>query len=219
MKKVSLILPALLLLGPTSFAGELPRCNPSPWIMSSNSSSPQETPLRSPDDVRKFLEEIRQRHEDSKVSQILGESTLRSLEQYSKLDKHQIYANAYVAAAAAGAAAAVVDYVWDKYVGNGGKDKWVIDEGQFDLPQVPRYPNVPKDFKAAGGVMPPLRRNVDPVALTPAVATAVAGAAAYKAAEYSLRKAFGDPNSRMPNLKVRPEMFDLQNNQFQRRGY
>lgn len=224
MKKVSLILPTLLLLGQTSLAGDfgitspgLPRCNPNPWTMPSK--SPQENPLKSPEDVRKLLEEIRQRHEDEKVSQLLGEPTLRSLEQYSKMDRNQIYANAYVAAAAAGAAAAVVDYVWDKYVGNGGKEKWVINEVDFDLPQFPRYPNVPKDFKAVGGVMPAVRGEINPVALTPVVGSAVAGAVAYKAAEFSLRKAFGDPSSRMPNFQVQPGMFDLPPNQIQYRSY
>lgn len=127
--------------------------------------------------VQEQLEVLRAELGEEKIQQILGPGTLQSLDTYSTLDPDGINAN-FVAAAAGGAAACVVEYVWDRYVGNGPK-KRVVNEQYFDL-NPDRAPNSLRD----------------PDAATPAAVGMAAGAAvAYKAVEYSMRTVFGSPNS------------------------
>ncbi|WP_374034711.1 hypothetical protein ACES2I_02050 [Bdellovibrio bacteriovorus] len=159
--------------------------------------------------VKERLKELRQELGDRKVEEILGKPVLVSLDKYSEMDPTGINANAYAAAAAAGAAAAVVEYVWDRYVGNGPGDRYIQEE-YFDI-RAGTLPNHitqvvnPKVVLVAGG------KDIGPVALTPAaVGTAVAGAVAYKAAEYSMRKVFGDPNKDVRQYDERD--FDIQRN-------
>jgi hypothetical protein len=52
-----------------------------------------------------------------------------------------------------------------------------------------------------------------PEALTPVIGSAVAGAVAYKAVEYSLHKAFGDGKIAGEQL-TKPREFDLEENNF-----
>ncbi|WP_374031886.1 hypothetical protein [Bdellovibrio bacteriovorus] len=153
--------------------------------------------------VKERLKELRQELGDRKLEEILGRPVLVSLDKYSEMDPKGINANAFVAAAAAGAAASVVEYVWDRYVGNGPKDRYIQEE-YFDI-RPGTVPVLPADPPKVGG------RDIGPVALTPAaVGTAVAGTVAYKAAEYSMRKVFGDPNKDVRQYDERD--FDIQRN-------
>lgn len=212
MKKIFLLIPTILLFIQTSQAeistaapvSSEHRCYPYPIPLPKPSF--QTGDLVKPSDVQKMLRMIYERHEDRRMQEILGEPALKSLEEYSRMNDRQIYANAYVAAAAAGAAVAVVEYVWDRYVGNGPKNKLVPDEKYFDMnPSV--IPSNPRPIRIAQGMIPP-HGNIDPVALTPAVGAAAVGAVAYKAVEYSMKKAFGEMQA---PPTIRPDSFDLNN--------
>lgn len=169
----------------------------------------------SPQTVENILNDIYLNVPQSDLEKVISEKDLKSLEQYSQLDKKQIYANTYVAAAAAGAAVAAVDYVWNKYVNSKFVNTQAPDDRYFDLV----FENEPQQIKNAsldGGVFPnePIvvfaaTSNVgsNPVALTPVVGTAVAGAVAYNATRWGLKQAFGDPNHKVLNLDE--QQFDL----------
>lgn len=149
-------------------------------------------PLMNPEDVRRMLVDIKADLGEEQMTKIIGRPSLQSLAVYSKMDKRQIYMNAYLAAAAGGAAVAVVDYVWDKYVGNGGKNRVSVPREYFDQRQ---------------------HLASNPEALTPVVGSAVAGAVAYKAVEYSLHKVFGDGKIVREQL-TKPRDFDLKENYY-----
>ena len=139
-----------------------------------------------PQKVDLMLQDIQKHIPDEQLKTILSPEDFQSLKNYSKLDKNQIYANAYVAAAAAGAAVAVVDYVWGRYVGKETHAIQNVDESYFDLQP----------------------RQIDPVALTPVVGQAVAGAVAYNASKWALKEVFGARQLEPINLDDR--QFDLQ---------
>jgi hypothetical protein len=122
-----------------------------------------------------------------------------------------------VGAAAAGAAVAAVDYVWNKYVNSKSVNLQAPDENYFDL-ALENDPQQIKNSSLEGGVFPhqpqPVRvfaatynGGTNPVALTPVVGTAVAGAVAYNATRWGLKQAFGDPNHEVLNLDEK--QFDL----------
>lgn len=160
-------------------------------------------PLTNPEDVRRMLVDIKAELGEEQMVKIMGRSSLQTLAVYSKMDKRQIYMNAYLAAAAAGAAVAVVDFVWDKYVGNGGKKRVAVPREYFDQrPQLDRT----KSFDIRPGAS-------GPEALTPVIGSAVAGAVAYKAVEYGLHKVFGDGKIAREQL-TKPREFDLEENNF-----
>ncbi|UXR65335.1 hypothetical protein EZJ49_03600 [Bdellovibrio bacteriovorus] len=164
-----------------------------------------------PGKVADMLNQLRQELGEERMQRALGEPVLKSLTEYSRLDNHQIYANAYVAAAAAGAAVAAVEYAWDRYVGNGPKNDRLVPEDYFDINGNPAPRTlIPLavsldhyQYPVFGGTPKPFGSNAtDPVALTPAVAAATVGALAYKASEYSMKKVFGE--------YADPEKFDEQ---------
>lgn len=144
-----------------------------------------------PKKIEEILSQMRIEIGDQRLRRALGEPTLKSLDDYSQMDANQINKNMYVAAAAGGAAAAVVEYVWDRVVGNGPKEDKFVRDDYFDVmgPGIPPTPRSPK-LRQNGGVIQ--QRDLNPVTITPAVASATVGAVAYKAAEYSLKKAFGE---------------------------
>lgn len=169
----------------------------------------------SPQKVELILNDIYLNVPRSDLQSIISEKDLKSLEVYSQLDKKSIYANTYVAAAAAGAAVAAVDYVWNKYVNSKSVNTQAPDDRYFDL-VVENETQIDKKLVLDGGVFPneptfvfAATSNVgsDPVALTPVVGTAVAGAVAYNATRWGLKKAFGDPNHEVLNLDE--QQFDL----------
>lgn len=190
----------------TSYSPETPvECRP---VASQHNASTSY--YLNPRKVADMLTQLRQEMGEERMQRALGEPVLKSLTEYSRMDNHQIYANAYVAAAAAGAAVAAVEYAWDRYVGNGPKNDRLVREDYFDIHgnPAPRGPLSPITFPAyprgqqvvAGSPKPIGSDSVDPVALTPAVASATVGAVAYKAAEYSMKKVFGE--------RTAPEKFD-----------
>jgi len=138
-----------------------------------------------PQKVELMLKDIENHIPEEQLKEILSPEDFKSLKNYSKLDKRQIYANAYVAAAAAGAAVAVVDYVWGRYVGKETHQIQNLDDTYFDLQP----------------------RQIDPVALTPVVGQAVAGAVAYNASKWALKEVFGTRTIDPINLDDR--QFDL----------
>lgn len=178
-----------------------------------------------------------------RLQQTLSERALKSLEEYSMLDEDQIVANTYVAAAAGGAAIAVVDFLWDRYVGNDKNSKFLVPEDYFDIPKVGIFPSKhqagrrpfplhpfgppPSYSDQIGGLKPhvgyypvyhgiiePKNEGGNPVAATPAaVGYAVVGQVAYRAVEYSLKKAFGDEKS---VAEMDPRQFDISH---LRKGY
>jgi hypothetical protein len=184
-------------------------------FLTQNSMAQEQMRFVSPQTVQYILNDTYLNVPRAELQKIISEKDLQSLENYSKLDKKQIYANAYVAAAAAGAAVAAVDYVWNKYVNSKFVNTQAPDDRYFDLVfenqsgQVNNlsldggyFPNAPK---VAFIVAPNI--GSDPVALTPVVGTAVAGAVAYNATKWGLKQAFGDPNHEVLNLDEK--QFDL----------
>lgn len=153
-----------------------------------------------PKKIDEILSQLRIEIGDQRLRRALGEPTLKSLDDYSQMDANQINNNMYVAAAAGGAAAAVVEYVWDRVVGNGPKEGKFVRDDYFDVigPAIPPTPRSPNLIRQNVGMTQP--RDLNPVTITPAVASATVGAVAYKAAEYSLKKAFGE--------FTQPENFD-----------
>lgn len=215
MKTGFLIATTILILATSAYAennnsSSLFRCTP-PY-----SQAHHQYRFIQPHKIEEMLRHLRSEIGDERLERALGTSVLRSLETYSDLNDHQVTANIYVAAAAGGAAAAVVEYVWDRLVGNGPKKDQLVSEDYFDImaPNRPTDPGKVPPLFHNGGIpklagIHPLPRHRDPVLLTPAVASAAAGAVAYKAVEYSMRKAFGEDFN--PNEPLTEESFDLNN--------
>lgn len=110
-----------------------------------------------PSQVRKVLAEAERDGQIENLKTMLTPQVIETLEQYDG-GVDTIYGKdssgnpvaivpALASAAAAGAAVAVVEYVWDKYVGNGGaiRNDDLINPGQFDLGTIQntQAPNVP----------------------------------------------------------------------------
>lgn len=195
MKKRILITTALIFLAQTSFAQEADVGNVT-CIPIQNEI--REIKYLKPRKVEEILSQFRMEVGDDQMQKTLGEPTLKSLETYAKLDDRQLNANMYVAAAAAGAAVAVVDYLWARTVGNGPKKDATIPDDYFDIIKPRANDWVANDRVRYSQIEQQRVRTQhditsNPVALTPAVAAATVGAVAYRAAEYSLKKVFGNP--------------------------
>ncbi len=186
-------------------------------LLSQNSIAQEQLKFVSPQTVNYILNDAYLNIPRSELLKIISEKELLSLENYSHLDKNQIYANAYLAAAVGGAAAAAVDYVWNKYVNSHYVNTDKVDDRYFDLiieeasiSQIvsldgPVFPHQPVPIKAFAVSA---HGGSDPVALTPAAAgTALAATIAYNASRWGLKKAFGDPNHEVLNLDEK--QFDL----------
>lgn len=178
--------------------------NQSRVCLNTDSQDISAIPITSPEDVRKMLIDLKENVGEEKLLNAMGRPALQSLSNYARLNKKEIYANAYLAAAAAGAAVSVVDYLWQKYVGSGGKDK-IIPRDYFDKRDTLVNPSRQID----------LRPNSGPESLTPVIGSAVAGAVAYRAVEYSLHKVFGDGKDARNRL-TKPREFDLRENEYRR---
>lgn len=212
--KTILILTALLVFATQVHARvELPKpveiCLP----VSQFGQSPK---LMRPDQVDELLRRLKREIGPEKLEQLVGLPVLESLDNYSRMDKRDIYAN-FAAAVAGGAAVAVVEHVWDRYVGNGGS-KTTISPREFDLsslrnqmirnPQNFQPSQTPLESSRQPQLVPAGANN--PYALTHAVAVATAGAVAYKAVEYGMNKVFGSDRAQPRDFDQR--QFDLRGN-------
>lgn len=99
-----------------------------------------------PQQVKNLYLKIKEEIGDDKISEYLSPQQTADIEWYINqssvtIDPHSPVAAtpaAMLAGAAGGAAAAVVDYLWEKYVGEARSSEWerlVHEEGQFDLSQ------------------------------------------------------------------------------------
>ncbi|MGZ3800094.1 MAG: hypothetical protein ACXVCL_08035 [Bdellovibrio sp.] len=168
-----------------------------------------------PQKVDEILKDARQEMGDENLEKALGVPALKSLDTYAKLDDRQIYANIYVAAAAAGAAVAVVEYLWDRFVGNGPKRKIITPDDYFDIigPRNSGFGTY-DTFRSKNEWNKEIAEKVsngpttnNPEALTPVIASAVVGAVAHKAMEYSMKAFFGTRTA--PETIYNERSFDL----------
>ena len=188
----------------------------------------------SPQSVERLLNDIYTQVPMDQLHQFLSPTDLRALEDYSKLDKGQIIENTFVVAAATGAAVAVVDYLWHRYVGKEAAIPLNIQDEYFNLesnehslptyssftnavPQLVTGPHAPKgSLWGAPRALPTsngFNSSDNRVLVTPvlvAMAQATAGAVAYNAAKWGLKTAFGESAEVKPDLSE--QQFDLMTN-------
>ncbi|MFS4457636.1 hypothetical protein [Bdellovibrio sp. HCB2-146] len=207
MKNTVAITVAVLLTTSSAFAGfategskfQIPICQPA-------TARPEVVRLLKPEAVRKILEDAEASLGRQRLSETLGKPTLEILQNYSERvvpGSQNNIAAAVASAAVGGAVAKVVEYTWNKYVGNGGKDSVILTKDDyFDL-EVSKLQTLVKKRDDFGG---------NPQALTPAalvVAEAAAAAAGYKAAEYALNRWTRGDAKGFDVREINPTEFDI----------